>query len=531
MLSKKMDEAWKRTCKVLFGDEVGDVAEFNCFLTSQLDKDSASLLSTVKVNQKDMRVFHPLLSGEIRLVKGGEIEKMRSWHAHIDTIKDIDSLSNEIREVVSYSAYEVFGNSSSVQDSDLVTDSSYVLNSYMVENSKYVYSSCWVRDGSSYVFGSAPAGTNLQFAIRTNLSGWSKRVFEAYDCVSSSDVYYSHLIKNCQDVMFCFFQTAKRFTIGNLQLEKQQYLKIKENLLEQMRDELRCKKMLPSLFELVNESGEKPVGFQIELPEENPSFDMVPIERGFKKTVEVLFGSSEGKGLEAIKSHMPIYERASEYLLPKKGKNMFGYDVMKFDIGCLAHVPLNRVISEKMMGSFATLHLSLEEIESFSSIATHLGKIGFACSEMSTGTNKNIKDVPRVFNAYNALSVFDATDSHDQAYNLLSCPESNYTYFSSVVFKSSFVIGGFCSVDVKRALEVDRCVHSSDIYYCHNCDGCQNAMFSFHQKGKRNIIANLALPASEYATIRSHLLAQLFDEWKQGRLYISVLDLFSNPNP
>ncbi len=522
-----LEDAWNRTCKIVLGDEVGPLKDYTSFLHYQLDHDASPLISKVKISGEEKRIFHPLLRGELRLLKDEQMDEMTKWKADINTIKDIDSLTEEIKHVAAYRAYEVFGNSRNVEKSDLVTDSSFVYDSYMVESSKYVFASCWIRDGGAYTFGCGPCGPGLQFAIRCNWGGWLKRALETYYYVSSSDTYYSFLIKNCQDAMFCFFQNGKRNIIGNLELSKDTYLKIKTSLLEQIRDELKSKKTLPTLFDLINNSPTAPTDLDIPAQPSSQQFNQEIVENGFRKTLSILFGSASPQIStgDFVKKTL-LYHRSANVLLPEKGKNMFDQDVVKFHVGGVGNVELKRIVPEAALPTFSRLKLEKEEVESFDQIKKNIGKIGFICAELYAGTNKNLKDVLVAFNSQNILSVFDATKARDQAYNLVACPESTHTYFSSVVFNSSFVIGGFCSVDVKRALEVDRCVHSSDIFYCHNCDGCQNAMFSLHQKGKRYIIGNNVLSPSDYAKVKSALLEQIVERWNSGK-QLSVLDLFS----
>ena len=78
---------------------------------------------------------------------------------------------------------------------------------------------------------------------------YTKRCFDSYLCVSSSDLYSCFNCKNCMDAMFCFNQNSKRHAIGNLELPKEKYLVIKKKLLSEIAEELEAKKRFPSVFE------------------------------------------------------------------------------------------------------------------------------------------------------------------------------------------------------------------------------------------------------------------------------------------
>jgi len=51
--------------------------------------------------------------------------------------------------------------------------------------------------------------------------------------------------------MFSFNQKNKHYTIGNIPLQKDRYSKLKEKLVAEMASELKSKKKLPSIIDII----------------------------------------------------------------------------------------------------------------------------------------------------------------------------------------------------------------------------------------------------------------------------------------
>ncbi len=516
---QKLNDAWKKTCTILFGKEIGDLKEYEPYILNHLNQHNGDLLT--QTNQ--ITLFHPLLNKNT-LVNS---KQLKEWKASLDAIKDIDSLIEEMKGVVQYNAPTTFGTCHDVHQSDLITDCSVVQHSYMLTRSKYCYGCCWLRDQSTHAFGCGPAGTKVQFSLMCELGASLKAGFETYAFISCSNIYYSHFVKNAHNIMFSFFQIGKQYVIGNVQLTRGEYIKIRDQLIEQMVDELEKHKALPSLFELVNNSQSTPPSVKM-CDEEEVDFLLDPIENGFKKTCSILFKRSNIT-LDTAKTKTPLYTHRAKQLLPVAQTNMFGQKVEKFNLIFMQDVPILRIIPLSSTTKASTLSLDKTQITSFDSLKKHLGKIALVCVGIDAGKCWNVKHVSSPAESYNIYYAFGAAQAHDQAYVLFGCPGSTHTYFSSVVFYSSFVINSFCSVDIKRAFEVDRCFHCSDLYYCHDCQGCQHMLFSFHHTGKRYVVGNRPLAQTEYLKIKNHLISQLWDKWVQKpKTLPSILDMFQH---
>ncbi|VVB56660.1 Uncharacterised protein [uncultured archaeon] len=70
------------------------------------------------------------------------------------------------------------------------------------------------------------------------------RCFELDSSRDCSDCLFSHNIENCQDCMFCFNVKAKRYAIGNVEMKKEDYLRVKKMLLAEIAHTLGKDKKL-----------------------------------------------------------------------------------------------------------------------------------------------------------------------------------------------------------------------------------------------------------------------------------------------
>jgi hypothetical protein len=70
------------------------------------------------------------------------------------------------------------------------------------------------------------------------------RCFEVNDSNSCTDCYFCHNCEDLKNCMFCFNTKAKRYAIGNVEVGREAYMKIRKLLQEQVADELEKTKSL-----------------------------------------------------------------------------------------------------------------------------------------------------------------------------------------------------------------------------------------------------------------------------------------------
>lgn len=246
-----INKSWKSTCKILFGQEIGELKDFENYLKgAAVGQEVISTFSGTALwvaseqYSKNSKFFDYTAEHDA-------LDKISYKPFDINRIKDIDSLVETIKERFVYSGNKTLGNSKYIEHSDAVVESTGVLNSSIVEKSKYVAYGYLAREVENY-FGSMSSGQSSHI-IRCFYNNTLKRCFECCTTIGTSDSYFCYNLLQCTDCIFSFNLRGKRYRIGNVELEKSQYLKLKSKLLAELLDELENKKKLDySIIDLMN---------------------------------------------------------------------------------------------------------------------------------------------------------------------------------------------------------------------------------------------------------------------------------------
>ncbi|MFA5106408.1 MAG: hypothetical protein WC506_05630 [Candidatus Micrarchaeia archaeon] len=130
------------------------------------------------------------------------------------------------------------------------------------------------------------------------------------------------------------------------------------------------------------------------------------------------------------------------------------------------------------------------------------------------------------------------------AYNSAEVESSKYVAYSTCIRDSEMVYGcntggnvsyllrsnGF--IRITRCFETWVAANSSDCYYSHHLDGCQDCIFCFNLKGKRHAIGNLELPKDKYLSMKKKLLLEMASGLEKNKKAPSLVDLIpQKPGP
>ncbi len=238
------NKIFNSVCKVVFKDELGNLAEYKEFLTRYV-----SPVKSAKSSISDKTVFYsdPFCVGS-KLVSFEEANNTKIEPIKMNELKDIDLLINAVGERFQYSGNKITGNCEDIEESEGVVDSFHIYRSYDIMNCENLAYCQMLKKGSKFSFGCS-WGDAVTFCI--NATGTTiTRSFETGLIVNSSDAYFSYNCNNCIDIMFCFNQRSINYAIGNTVLEKNKYLELKKKLLEEIVYDLKRKKTFPTLAEL-----------------------------------------------------------------------------------------------------------------------------------------------------------------------------------------------------------------------------------------------------------------------------------------
>ncbi|MFH1221763.1 MAG: hypothetical protein V1492_01625 [Candidatus Micrarchaeota archaeon] len=512
-----LNKAWKTTAKVILGEEIGDLEGYSKWLWQHMEPFSVKKSA---VSRKDVYLAVPYYCQDAKFISLEEIDFGKKFEPlNINEVKDIDSIAQALQERFVYTGNIILANSKNVARSTNIQNSFHVYHSNFVFDSEYVAYSSYTRY-SKYIF-SVNNDDESNFLIKGFDSFMQARCLETWGCYSSSDCYYCSRVEGSQNALFSFNLRNRHNIIGNRELEKSKFAQLKAKLVQEIRDELKRKKLLPSLMELVAGQKKALTKEKIETSEGRGPEDKRPIEEAFVKTTKVLLGKElqdMDKYEKWLMRHVPGVETVKSVAT---GKPTYFVLITPYNV-----LPRDRLVKEnecKRLGEL--LSLEQQDIESFDSIKKTLWKIAFFTSEATVGDTRNIIDIPLVNQSLNCYK--GALFSYDEYAGFSFWPRnSKYVFGCDLAFSSQFCIHAYYSLNLSRAFEVDSCSNSSDIYFSHNCENVHESMFCFNEKNLRHAIGNAPLEIGKYRSIKQALLAQISDTLeKKKELKLDVYNI------
>jgi hypothetical protein len=502
--------AWKDTCRILLGGEIGELEEFGPYLSKYL---GAPTMRKSSLSSRPVWVSSTKrIPASARLISYDEIEeygKRFGKPADIDEIKDIDSIISALRERFCYAGNVVLGNSGNVSGSDACSDANHVLHSQNAyEGSKYVAYSDRVRV-NEMCFGATFPGES-KFVIRGMELWRSTRCFEVLRTFTSSDCYYTANMEGCTHAMFSFNQRGKSHIIGNLQLPKDRYMEIRNKLLEDIRSELEAKKCIMSIPELLAGTGRK-AAFRAPSGKPGPE-----IQSAFDLACRVVLGNPLGPILD--------YEG---WLDRDVGKIMMGASAISKEPVPIAPLDFISVFGHNAVTVDEALGLGKKNIGDASGLRLsnareRLKEIAITASETVLGDHIGMKDCACYGNK--SMHCFRTSCAYRSRFSSNSHwpRDSEYMFGTSIVLMSKFCIKCYNSTALTRCFEVDSCHRCSDSYFCHNCEGLTDCMFCFNAKSLRYAIGNIEVGKEKYMGMKKMLLDGIAERLKKKTLAHSI---------
>lgn len=511
MIDPALNKAWKDACRILFGQEIGELADYGDWLAEMVD---APMAKKSSISGKDVVHSRTEYSEKSRSISLDEIDVSKRFEPlNINEIKDIDSIIEAISDRIFYTGNIVLGNSKEIQKSSNINDSFYAYNTTLSGNSKYM-AFCTLARMDTYGFG-GNAFSQCDFCVKCHELTRVKRSFELWMSQDCSDCYYSHGLKNSTNCFFSFNLDNARYSIGNLALLPDKYKELKTKLISEMMEELKGKKRLPSLPEIVNECKD---GISLPGGNSKPSaaqtVDNKKINEEFAKTYEIIFKKKPARKIDEYSPWLSRHVRGFERCKSAASER----EVFLAKYGNYCDLPKNRLLTldeAKWIGQM--LKLTAEEANDidFKNASKKIGKIAFFNTDIQDGQNANNLECTILIDAFNCYRSVCTVYSKFCAYSFWP-RSSQHIFGGDTVFDSGFCINSYNSVNLQRCMEMDGCNTCSDSYFCHNCENLTNSMFCFNIKNKRYAIGNAEVGMDNYAKIKSGILEQLCQELEKS---------------
>lgn len=513
-----MDRAFRDTCRIIFGKEIGGIDEYSEYLGEYT---LPYYCGKSFISGKEVITTLKYPEGA-RLVSQEEVGGLEFGKVDTNKIKDIDSLLEAVKENVVYCGNRRFGKNLNVGRSDNTVNSQNIFNSQSVFHSKFcAYAS--VSRECDHCFGLF-AHPFARFSLRCVWGMDITRCFEGYYCNNSTDCLFSYNMGGCTDTLFSFNLRSARNVIGNVELTRERYAELKGKLMGEIVEELERGKRFPSLIEIVKEYG----GVGDDVPEYVESR-----EEREEKTKRI----SESFGV------------ASKIVLGRELRGMLKYEgwllergvpvkVVRGADGKEAHridsiVPgLKDVPQERFVGGEEALRLGkekkaqIEEGMGMGEMFAEAGRIGYFTHEFRVGQSKDLVDTPIGYSSVDIYRVFDTTNSKHSGCTFTAI-ESEYVFGGKYrMLHSKMCINCYESTSLANCLEVDSSYNTTNSLFCHNCENLDGGILCFNLKGKRYAVGNTEVGREEYLRVRKILLDYVVGELEEkGRVGMGILDL------
>ncbi len=509
-----LNKAWKSTCRVLFGQEAGELSACREWLEEYPDRIRNGKSS---LSGEEVALSLNGYSTGARFAAYDEIDFGKKFEPlSINQLKDIDSIAQAIGERAVYTGNVVLGNSSHVETSTNISNSHFVLGCRTANDSKYVAHSIYVRR-SEYCFGLD--GADKCTHVVKSMGAEMTRCFECHMVEVLADCHYCAKVQNAHDCMFCFGVENGAYKIGNTSLPKEKYLPLKKKLLSEIAGEIERSGKVFSLLEILEQAQDCPrdrkIGFARVPPEK---FDVAPIDAAFGKTAALLFGRSLG----GIDEYSGFLQKHVPKNLPAKSA-LSGTEVLvcSYRTHLLKlHDYRKRMATDDEMREIGKIQLPQEVVEKLEidsgRLVEALHPVAYANLDKIAGRVSNILDATVSIEAQDCMHGSAFTWSKKCAYCFwASVSESIFGSFC--VFDSSFCMKCYQSKKMARSFECDGCDSCADGYFLHNCENVRDSMFCFNAKNLSNAVGNAPLAPEQYRKVKGAIVAQLADELEKKK--------------
>ena len=504
-----LNKAWKQTCKIIFGDEIGELKDYEDWLWRYNKPEWARRQS---VSGKDVYTSIKHYCGEARFMSLDDVDFSKKYGPlGINEIKDIDSIVEALQERFVYTGNIILGNSKDVEGSSDIHNSFHVLKCCIANDSEYIAYN-HISRSAKYTFGCSSTG-NAHFLVGCRNSTGSTRCLDSWSAMFCSDTYFCFDCDSVQDAMFSFGLKNKKNAIGNILLPRDRFAELKKKLVAELAANLKSNKSLPSLMDMVSKSSRKPDVDRSIFDDIEEKGDMKPIEDAFSETTGIILGKrlfgvdSYGKWLGRYSTPIEAVKSAVSGMKTYRGSLVPPY----------SQLPKDRLVRESESRKLAEiLKMGESDIKSVKSIIDSMWKIAFFTTEFRVNVNRNLIDVPAGNASVNCYKGIYWGHNENAAF-CTATRDAKYMFGCNITFLSSFCIKGYYSTNLSRAMEIDCCRDCADIYFSHNCENTQNSMFCFNVKNVRNAIGNGVLPLEKYKAVKKSLLEQIVSELEKKK--------------
>jgi hypothetical protein len=245
----------------------------------------------------------------------------------------------------------------------------------------------------------------------------------------------------------------------------------------------------------------------------------VPIENEFRQICMIIFGEELPGSIDDygkwLGRRVPLPIQTKSVLSGKEVWVPPGDNYLKKTLDSTRTISMD----EKENVSSTTLHPEdISGLDARSLIRKAVSPIAYYCGNFRYGDCQNIEKC----SGGGGLNIYYCEDVYFGAKN---CAYSNFTSYSENMFGcnaapfSKFCIHAYHSSNLTRCFEVDGCTNSSDLLFCHNCEGMSNAILCFNVKSMKYAVGNVEVGREQFMRIKKILVERILSDLKQNQSF------------
>ncbi|MFH1286121.1 MAG: hypothetical protein ABIH99_06085, partial [Candidatus Micrarchaeota archaeon] len=221
------------------------------------------------------------------------------------------------------------------------------------------------------------------------------------------------------------------------------------------------------------------------------------LNKNWKSTSRILFGEELGE-LKDYKNWLLEYTKA----LRTEKSAVSGNDVSLASTEYCKTAKFERLEEVNFGKKFEPL--SLNEMKDIESIIEAVQERVYYTGSIVLGNSKFVEHGTNVSDSFYVYESADIDASEYVAYSSL-LKWGKWAFGYSFGGELNCVVKGFNAGRVQRGFEFTQLDKCADIYYGAALEGCNDCMYCFNIKGKRNCIGNLELPKEKYLELKKKI--------------------------
>lgn len=227
-----IESAFRATTKVVLGKELKDVASYGEYLNRWLG--SLEKVRTVLGNEiyfSNLTLLYDYVPRN-RINSTEEAAELGKLAIEVADGEDLGAIMGKLEKIAFYRGDHKEGENRNTMETHWEFNS---VNSFRVRAPSQSKNCAY---DTMALFSEALFGCyrmiKSKFCIRCYDSLSLARCFEVSDSSNCTDTYFSHNCENLADCMFCFNTKSKRYAIGNVEVGRENYMKLKKVVLDEL---------------------------------------------------------------------------------------------------------------------------------------------------------------------------------------------------------------------------------------------------------------------------------------------------------